>query len=186
MEEYEKVNRKNITDDKVLENITENKDQKMKLTRSKGGIVVKGIDDVAVRFSRCCNPVPGDEIVGFVTRGRGISIHRTDCVNVLHMSEAERMRMIEAEWQGFSNGSGEKYVTEITIYAANRTGLLVDLSKTFTERGIDLMTINSRLSKQGTATISISFEISGTEELNRIIEKIRQIDSIIDIERAAT
>lgn len=186
LEEYEKVNRKNITDDKVLENITENKDQKMKLTRSKGGIVVKGIDDVAVRFSRCCNPVPGDEIVGFVTRGRGISIHRTDCVNVLHMSEAERMRMIEAEWQGFSNGSGEKYVTEITIYAANRTGLLVDLSKTFTERGIDLMTINSRLSKQGTATISISFEISGTEELNRIIEKIRQIDSIIDIERAAT
>lgn len=186
LEEYEKVNRKNITDDKVLENITENKDQKMKLTRSKGGIVVKGIDDVAVRFSRCCNPVPGDEIVGFVTRGRGISIHRTDCVNVLHMSEAERMRMLEAEWQGFSNGSGEKYVTEITIYAANRTGLLVDLSKTFTERGIDLMTINSRLSKQGTATISISFEISGTEELNRIIEKIRQIDSIIDIERAAT
>ncbi len=186
LEEYEKVNRKNITDDKVLENITENKDQKMKLTRSKGGIVVKGIDDVAVRFSRCCNPVPGDEIVGFVTRGRGISIHRTDCVNVLHMSEAERMRMIEAEWQGFSNGSGEKYVTEITIYAANRTGLLVDLSKTFTERGIDLMAINSRLSKQGTATISVSFEISGTEELNRIIEKIRQIDSIIDIERAAT
>lgn len=186
LEEYEKVNRKNITDDKVLENISDNKDQKMKLTRSKGGIIVKGIDDVAVRFSRCCNPVPGDEIVGFVTRGRGISIHRTDCVNVLHMSEAERMRMIEAEWQGFSTGSGEKYVTEITIYAANRTGLLVDLSKTFTERGIDLMAINSRLSKQGTATISVSFEISGTEELNRIIEKIRQIDSIIDIERVAT
>ncbi len=187
LEEFEKVNKKNITDDKVLENIIEtNKDQKMKLTKSKGGIVVKGIDDVAVRFSRCCNPVPGDEIVGFVTRGRGVSIHRTDCVNVLHMTEAERMRMIEAEWQGFAAGSGEKYATEITIYANNRTGLLVDLSKTFTERGIDLLGINSRVSKQGTATISISFEISGTEELNRIIDKIRQIDSIIDIERVAT
>ncbi len=187
LEEYEKVNKKNITDDKVLENIIEtSKDQKMKLTRSKGGIVVKGIDDVAVRFSRCCNPVPGDEIVGFVTRGRGVSIHRTDCVNVVHMNEAERMRMIEAEWQGFATGSGEKYATEITIYANNRTGLLVDLSKVFTERGIDLTGINSRLSKQGTATLSVSFEISGTEELNRIIEKIRQIDSIIDIERAAT
>ena len=75
---------------------------------------------------------------------------------------------------------------EITIYANNRTGLLVDLSKIFTERGIDLTSINSRVSKQGTATISVSFEISGTEELNRIIEKIRQIDSIIDIARAAT
>lgn len=186
LEEYEKQNKKSITDDKVLETISENKDQKMKLTKSKGGIVVKGIDDVAVRFSRCCNPVPGDEIVGFVTRGRGVSIHRTDCVNVLHMSESERMRMIEAEWQGVSSGSGEKYATEITIYANNRTGLLVDLSKIFTERGIDLTSINSRVSKQGTATISVSFEITGTEELNRIIDKIRQIDSIIDIERAAT
>ena len=187
LEEYEKVNKKNITDDKVLENIIEtSKDQKMKLTKSKGGIVVKGIDDVAVRFSRCCNPVPGDEIVGFVTRGRGVSIHRTDCVNVVNMNETERMRMIEAEWQGFATGSGEKYSTEITIYANNRTGLLVDLSKIFTERGIDLTSINSRVSKKGTATISVSFEISGTEELNRIIEKIRQIDSIIDIARAAT
>ena len=187
LEEFDKVNKKNITDDKVLENIIEtSKDQKMKLTRSKGGIVVKGIDDVAVRFSRCCNPVPGDEIVGFVTRGRGVSIHRTDCVNVVHMSEAERMRMIEAEWQGFATGSGEKYATEITIYANNRTGLLVDLSKVFTERGIDLSGINSRVSKQGTATLSVTFEISGTDELNKIIEKIRQIDSVIDIERSAT
>ena len=187
LEEFEKVHKKNMTDDKVLENIIEtSKDQKMKLTRTKGGIVVKGIDDVAVRFSRCCNPVPGDEIVGFVTRGRGVSIHRTDCVNVVHMSEAERMRMIDAEWQGFATGSGEKYATEITIYANNRTGLLVDLSKVFTERGIDLSGINSRVSKQGTATLSVSFEISGTDELNKIIEKIRQIDSVIDIERAAT
>ena len=186
LEEYEKANRKNITDEQVLESISGNKDQKMKLTKSRGGIVVQGIDDMAVRFSRCCNPVPGDEIVGFVTRGRGVSIHRTDCVNVLHMTEAERMRMIEAEWQGFGAGVGEKYVTEITIYANNRTGLLADMSKIFTERSIDLTSMNSRVSKQGTATISITFEISGTEELNKIIEKLRQIDSIIDIERAAT
>ena len=186
LEEYEKVNKKNITDEKVLESIIENKDQKMKLSKSRGGIVVKGIDDVAVRFSRCCNPVPGDEIVGFVTRGRGVSIHRTDCVNVLHMTELERMRMIEAEWQGFGGGVGEKYPTEITIYANNRTGLLVDLSKVFTERGIDLTSLNSRVSKQGTASLSVTFEISGTDELNKIIEKLRQIDSIIDIERAAT
>ncbi|MBQ2401222.1 MAG: DUF1287 domain-containing protein, partial [Lachnospiraceae bacterium] len=80
----------------------------------------------------------------------------------------------------------DKYATEITIYANNRTGLLVDLSKVFTERGIDLSGINSRVSKQGTATLSVTFEISGTDELNKIIEKIRQIDSVIDIERSAT
>ena len=185
LEEFAKTTKKNITDEKVLETIVDNKEQKMKLAKSKGGIIVKGIDDVAVRFSRCCNPVPGDEIVGFVTRGRGVSIHRTDCVNVVHMNEAERMRMIEAEWQGLV-GNGEKYAAEITIYASNRTGLLVDLSKIFTERGIDLTSMNSRVSKQGTATISVTFEISGTEELNRIIEKIKQIDNVIDIERTAT
>ncbi len=68
--------------------------------RSKSGIVVRGIHDLAVRFSRCCSPVPGDEIVGFVTRGRGITIHRTDCVNILNLPEIERSRLIDAEWQG--------------------------------------------------------------------------------------
>ncbi len=90
---------------------------------------------------------PGDEIVGFVTRGRGITIHRTDCVNVLNMSEMDRARLIEAEWQPAENKS-EKYMAEIQVYANNRTGLLVDLSKIFTERKIDMRTINSRTSKQ--------------------------------------
>ena len=86
------------TDNEILENIIETtKDQKMKLTKSKGGIVVKGIDDVAVRFSRCCNPVPGDEIVGFVTRGRGVSIHRTDCVNMEELLQDEN-RIIDVAW----------------------------------------------------------------------------------------
>ena len=71
----------------------------VRIAKSKGGIVVKGIDDVAVRFSKCCSPVPGDEIVGYVTRGRGVSIHRTDCVNIINLSSEERVRLIDAEWQ---------------------------------------------------------------------------------------
>ena len=126
------------------------------------------------------------EIVGFVTRGRGISIHRTDCVNVVTMSEMDRSRLIEAEWQQPDKKAAEKYLAEISVYSNNRTGLLVDLSRVFTEKGIDLTSLNSRVSKQGTASLSVTFEISGTEELNKIIEKLRQIDSIIDIERAAT
>ena len=98
-EEYSKDHRKELTDESVLEKVAEAAKNKVHITRSKSGIVVKGIDDMAVRFSRCCNPVPGDEIVGFITRGRGMSIHRTDCVNIIHLSETERARLIPAEWE---------------------------------------------------------------------------------------
>ena len=187
LEQYEKAKKKAVTDAKIMESVSEAKEQKIKISKSKSGIVVKGIDDVAVRFSKCCNPVPGDEIVGFVTRGRGVTIHRTDCVNMLHLAESERERLIDAEWQsGMKAPAGEKYTTEIKIYGNNRTGLLVDISRTLTERNIDVTAMNVRTSKQGTATITISFDISSVEELNRIIDKLRQIESVLDIERSAS
>ena len=187
LEEYEKAKKKAVTDAKIMETVSETKEQKIRISKSKSGIVVKGIDDVAVRFSKCCNPVPGDEIVGFVTRGRGVTIHRTDCVNMLHLAESERERLIDAEWQsGLKAPAGEKYTTEIKIYGNNRTGLLVDISRTLTERNIDVTAMNVRTSKQGTATITISFDISSVEELNRIIDKLRQIESVLDIERSAS
>ena len=182
VEAYDKENKKNLTDEQVLEAASETQ-EKLHIAKSKCGIVVKGIHDVAVRFSKCCNPIPGDEIVGFVTRGRGITIHRTDCVNVLNMSETDRTRLIEAEWQQPDTKEKEKYMAEIQVYANNRTGLLVDLSKIFTERKIDLRSINSRTSKQEKATISMSFEIGSKEELRSLIEKIRQVESVIDVER---
>ena len=182
VEAYDKENKKNLTDEQVLEAASETQ-EKLHIAKSKSGIVVKGIHDVAVRFSKCCNPIPGDEIVGFVTRGRGTTIHRTDCVNVLNMSETDRTRLIEAEWQQPDTKEKEKYMAEIQVYANNRTGLLVDLSKIFTERKIDLRSINSRTSKQEKATISMSFEIGSKEELRSLIEKIRQVESVIDVER---
>ena len=182
VEAYDKENKKNLTDEQVLEAASETQ-EKLHIAKSKSGIVVKGIHDVAVRFSKCCNPIPGDEIVGFVTRGRGITIQRTDCVNVLNMSETDRTRLIEAEWQQPDTKEKEKYTAEIQVYANNRTGLLVDLSKIFTERKIDLRSINSRTSKQEKATISMSFEIGSKEELRSLIEKIRQVESVIDVER---
>lgn len=182
VEAYDKENKKNLTDEQVLEAASETQ-EKLHIAKSKSGIVVKGIHDVAVRFSKCCNPIPGDEIVGFVTRGRGITIHRTDCGNVLNMSETDRTRLIEAEWQQPDTKEKEKYMAEIQVYANNRTGLLVDLSKIFTERKIDLRSINSRTSKQEKATISMSFEIGSKEELRSLIEKIRQVESVIDVER---
>ncbi|MGN0291622.1 MAG: ACT domain-containing protein, partial [Lachnospiraceae bacterium] len=128
--------------------------------------------------------VPGDEIVGFVTRGRGVSIHRTDCINIMNLSEIDRARLIDAEWQqGANEGSNGLYLAEIKIYGHNRTGLLVDITRIFTERDIDINGINSKTSKQGIATLSVSFNTRGKSELQSLIEKIRQVESVIDIER---
>ncbi len=182
LEEYDKQHKKEITDENIIE--AAGAKEKVRIAKSKGGIVVKGIHDVAVRFSKCCSPVPGDEIVGFVTRGRGVSIHRTDCVNVINLTEEDRVRLIDAEWQApDSPGERELYTAEIKIFGNNRTGLLVDISRIFTERKIDVTSVNSRTSKQGTATIAMSFDVPSKEELNRLIEKIRQVESVIDIER---
>ena len=184
-EEYSKDHRKELTDESVLEKVAEAAKNKVHITRSKSGIVVKGIDDMAVRFSRCCNPVPGDEIVGFITRGRGMSIHRTDCVNIIHLSEAERVRLIPAEWEKPEEGTDTgSYLAEIKMYANDRQGLLMDMSKVFTEMNIDVKSMNVRTSKQGTATIEAGFIVWGREELGKVIGKLRQIVGVLDIERA--
>ena len=185
LELYEKDHKAVLTNEQVLAEVAGNaQNAKPVKMKSQSGIVVKGIHDLAVRFSKCCSPVPGDEIVGFVTRGRGVSIHRTDCINVINLPEIERERLIDAEWEGSPDEvRGEKYLAEIRIYANNRNGLLADISKALTEKNIDILSMNTRTSKQGTATLATSFEIRSREELIRIIDKIRSIDSVIDIER---
>ena len=188
LEEREKKLKREITDEDVLNGIADTAGRSGEATvrKSKSGIVVKGIHDLAVRFSKCCNPVPGDEIVGFVTRGRGVSIHRTDCINMINLPEDERGRLIDAEWQmaeGATNN--EQYSTEIKIFANNRIGMFADISKVFTEKQIDITSMNVRTSKQGKATIIMTFDIHGTEELNRLTDKIRQIEGVLDIARTA-
>ena len=185
VEENEKRKKAEVTDNDVLEGIVQQEAKnKDKYKKTRGGIVVKGIHDVAVRFSKCCNPVPGDEIVGFVTRGRGVTIHRTDCVNVINFPENERERLIEAEWEQVDS-SADKYSTEINIFAANRTGLIVDISRIFTEANIDVKFMNSRVNKKGIATINLGFDIHGKDELNRLVEKLRNIEGVTDIARTA-
>ena len=187
IEERTKKLKREVTDATILDAIGDNNKPAVvpiKGSKSKSGIIVKGIHDLAVRFSKCCSPVPGDEIVGFVTRGRGITIHRTDCINVLNLPEIERSRLIDAEWQGIEeDNSAATYSTEISIFANNRIGMFVDISKIFTEREIDIKTMNSRVNKQGKATITMSFDIHGIEELNNLMAKLRQIDGVLDIER---
>ena len=185
LEEYQKDHKKEITDETILETLSGVPSQKVHIAKSKSGIIVKGIDDMAVRFSKCCNPVPGDEIVGFVTRGRGMSIHRTDCVNMLHLSAAERERLIDAEWEGAGDNGGQ-YLAELKMYAHDRQGLLMDISKIFTEAKLDVKSMNVRTSKKGTATLDMGFIVHGRDELNRVIDKLRQVEGVLDIERTAS
>ncbi len=180
---YDQDHRREMTEAEIMAEVEENAQiNRERTNKSCSGIVVRGIHDVAVRFSKCCSPVPGDEIIGFVTRGRGISIHRTDCINILNLPEIDRNRLIDAEWQQ-EEATGGKYLAEISIYANNRNGLLADISRALTEKEIDILALNTRVSKQGTATILVSFEIGSREELQRITDKIRTIESVIDIER---
>ena len=179
LEEYKREEASKVTEEQIVDKINT---PGRGADNPKGGIIVQGMDDMAVRFSKCCAPVPGDEIVGYITRGRGISIHRTDCINVLCMDEFDRARLIEADWaKGLVQSN--LYSTEINIYASESQGLVYALSKIFNEENINLTGMNVRTNKQGKATVSVKFEIRSKEQLNKLIAKIRSIDSIIDIER---
>lgn len=181
---YARAHKKQETDEELLAAIQENSANRQMKPKSKTGITVKGIHDVAVRFSRCCAPVPGDEIVGFVTRGRGVSIHRTDCINIMSLSDIDRSRLIDAEWQPEAAAEhNEKYLTEIVIYAQNRHGLLADITKALSEKNIDIRSVNTRTNKQDIATIGMTFEIGCREELQMIVDKLKTIKNVIDIER---
>ena len=184
LDEYNKEHKKLMTDAQILTQISESKSALPQSARkSKSGIIVKGIDDVAVRFSKCCNPLPGDEIVGFITRGRGISIHRTDCVNIMNISESDRARLIDAEWQQEEGTSKELYKAEINIYVHDGVGVLVEVAKVFTEKEINVTAMQSRTGKNHAATINVCFDVSGREELTKIVDKLRMLDCVYDVER---
>lgn len=183
-EEYNKKVKKEITDEKLLETVNSSKEGKPIPVKAKAGITVLGLDDIAVHFSKCCSPVPGDEIVGFVTRGRGVSIHRTDCINIVNAPEEDRNRLLSAEWSMPEGAKeSESYFAEITIYANNRSGVLLDISKVLTENKIDIINLNSRTSKNGTATVTVGFQVQNREQLQTLISKISQIESILEVAR---
>ena len=182
VEEYEKDKRKNTTDSKVIEELNSHKDNTVNIRKfGKAGILIRGVGDVSVHLSKCCHPVPGDEIVGYITRGRGITIHRTDCANVLNFPETERNRLIEAEWIGEPETGC--FEAKIDVFAENRIGLLIELSQIFTDAKIDVKSVNVRINKKNQATINFGFEVCGKDELQRINDKIRSIPGVIEVTR---
>ncbi len=152
---------------------------KKKKTIPESGIIVKGIDNCLVRLSRCCNPVPGDRIIGYITRGRGVSVHRSDCINVVS-SLSEDERLIEVEWYTAKNAS---YKADITVLANDRTSLLMELTNTIGEAKIPLKAINARTTKDQIAMINLTLEITDTEQLEKMIKRIKKIDSVFEVSR---
>ena len=179
-DEYNKKNAAEITDEQVVESIDQNKKKK---TEVSGGISVNGTSGLSVHYAKCCSPVPGDEIIGFVTRGRGITIHRTDCQNIMNIPDVEKNRLIEISWDTQENNK-QNYLVTINIYVQNRKGLIVDVSRLLTENNIDIDNLETRKSKDENATIVVSFEINDKTELNTIVTKLRGIDGVIDVVRA--
>jgi len=178
-EEYKKTLKPEELKELETELIT--KQEKEKKTKSKpdNGIIVKGIENCLVRLSRCCNPVPGDDIIGYITRGRGVSVHRRDCTNVIN-NQNESERLIEVEWVTSGNAS---YMAEITVMANDRTALLMELTNTIGEANIPLKAINARTTQDQIALINLTLEIIDTEQLEKIIRKLRKIDSVFDVKR---
>ena len=183
VEEYERDKKNKLKDSDIIDNIKKDQQKKSKEYKiGKNGIIVKGVGDVSVHLSRCCHPVPGDEIIGYITRGRGITIHRTDCSNVLNFPENERNRLIEAEWTG-SEVTGT-FDAKVEIFSENRVGLLAELSIIFTESDIDVKSVNVRINKKNQATTVFGFEVKGKEELRKIASRIKTIDGVIEVRRA--
>ena len=186
LDEQKKEQKANLTDADIIRSIEENGHVHVQSVKAGKGILVEGLHDLSVRFSRCCNPVPGDEIVGYITRGRGISIHRTDCQNIMSLPDSEKDRLMNAEWAPEAEeGSGARYATQIKIYSNNRIGLFADISRVMTENNVDIQSVSSRVNKQGQATIELSFDVSSIAEVERLISRIRQVNGVIDIERSA-
>ena len=171
----------------ILNDFEKTVSQKPLKHKSKSGIVVEGVGDVAVRFSKCCSPVPGDEIVGFVTRGRGVTIHRTDCINILNLSNEERGRLIDAEWDTqYTHGEVDaSYLAEIRVIANDRTGLLLEISRHLADEDISVKGFNIRTTKDMTAIFNITMEIRTKDQLERVNKRLKGIKGIIDIERVS-
>lgn len=165
-------------EDQIEKQISKSVSQKAR--RSDKGIKVKDIENALVRFSKCCNPVPGDEIIGYITKGRGVSIHRRDCPNARDLLN-EPERLIEVEWNIQSQAS---YNADLQIRANDRQGLLAEVTSIINENKINIVSFYSRTSKDKVANINFILEINDIEQLNKLIRKFRRVEGVIDVFRA--
>ena len=176
LEAYKKDNEDDQIEKKIEELVTE---QSTKTRKSNSGVIVKGIDNCLVRFSKCCNPVPGDEIIGFVTRGRGVSVHRKDCINVKDLVTQEN-RIIDVFW---SDKDQSVYSVNIQVLANDRNGLLADIIKELSTTKCRLVAVDSRALRDKTAETNLTIEVENLSVLNTVVKLLRKVDSVYEVTR---
>ena len=178
LEEYKKENKEEEIENKIQELREAKPATRTKV--SKSGVVVKGIDNCLVKLSRCCNPLPGDEIIGYITKGRGVSVHRADCVNCKDLLSDEK-RIIEVSWYKENAAS---YMADLEIYANDRSGLLADITVAIGDLKAKMVSINARTVNNGrVAIINVGVEVEDIEKLNKVIKAVRKVDSVYDVHR---
>ena len=177
LQEYKKVHEEENIEQK-LEELSARRNTKTKPSDS--GVVVRGIDNCLVKLSKCCNPLPGDEIVGYITKGRGVSVHRKDCQNIKDLISEEN-RMIDVEW--YNQDSESSYSVDIEVFSNDRSGLLVDILKELGTTKAKLMGVNTKTTKEKIAIMDLSIEIENLDELNKAIKAIRKVDSVYEVHR---
>ena len=172
---HEEIN----VEEKIQELSKEQKDRKAKAAAASSGVVVKGIDNCLVKLSKCCNPVPGDEIVGYITKGRGVSVHRKDCKNVKDLVSEEN-RMIDVSWYTDKPSS---YNVDVVVFSNDRDGLLADIIATITAEKTPIMAVSSKVSKERIVLTELTLEVSNIAQLNSVLKAIRKIDSVYEVRR---
>ncbi len=175
LEEYKKEHK----EEDLEKTISELANKKTITKPSKTGVVVEGIDNCLVKLSKCCNPLPGDQIIGYITKGRGVSVHRTDCVNVKELI-SEDNRIIDVYW---ANEAKSHYSVEITVYANDRQGLLSDVIKEVTSAKFNILGVNTKTTKERIAIIEVTLELENLDELNKVINTLKRIESVYEVKR---
>lgn len=169
-------------DDKALSEVMQIDESETKRKSQVSGVVVQGVGDLSVRFSKCCSPVPGDEIVGFVTRGRGVSVHRTDCSNIVHLPADERSRLMEASWNIPKSSQGAAYRADLNIICEDRAGLIIDISKIFSDEKVPVKNLNAR-SHGSEAIFNVAIEVVSRDQLDKVCQKILAVQGVAEIKR---
>ena len=177
LEEYRKYNKEEIDVEEKIEKLQSNSNRRMK--PSNAGIVVVGIDNCLVKLSKCCTPVPGDEIVGYITRGRGVTIHRKDCANIKDLIQDEG-RIIDVYWD---NEKESAYNVDVTILANDRTGILTDAIKVISNSPAELIAVSARANKEKIAILEITVKVKSIGELTKLQRELGKIDSVFEVKR---
>ncbi|MFR3941673.1 MAG: RelA/SpoT family protein [Clostridium perfringens] len=173
---------KQVTEEELNKNIEEQIAKTERQTKKKQsyGVTVKGLNNIMVRFARCCNPVPGDDIAGYITKGRGVSVHRKDCSNFKAIVEKQREKVVDVSW---GTEKGTAYVAELEVKAEDRMCLLSDVMLVITDSNLSLLSLNAKSGRNGVANINIQVKIDNIEQLKELMKKIRRLQGILDVYR---